>query len=87
MIDLYYLYKNLPSIDLHGMNRFEAIEKVDGFIKENIVLKKQLVSVIHGKGSGILKKSLYDYLKNNKNVIAYKLDIYNDGQTIIELKI
>ena len=56
MIDNYYLYKNINELDLHGCNRYEAIYKVDSFIKENIILKNHLVKIIHGKGNYILKE-------------------------------
>jgi len=85
MIDSYYLFKNIPSIDLHEMNRYEAVMKVDYFIKENKCKNVHLISIVHGKGTGILKKYVHEYLKNNKDVKAYKLNIYNDGETIVEI--
>ena len=78
MIDNYYLYKNINELDLHGCNRYEAI-------KENIILKNHLVKIIHGKGNYILKEEIHKYLKNNKKVITYKLDLFNDGVTIVEI--
>ena len=62
MIDNYYLYKNINELDLHGCNRYEAIYKVDSFIKENIILKNHLVKIIHGKGNYILKEEIHKYL-------------------------
>lgn len=85
MIDSYYLYKNIPSIDLHEMNRYEAVMKVDYFIKENKALNNHLISIIHGKGSGILRVCIHKYLKQNKDVKAFRLNIYNDGETIVEI--
>ena len=85
MIDNYYLYKNINELDLHGCNRYEAIYKVDCFIKENIILKNHLVKIFHGKGNYILKEEIHKYLKNNKKVITYKLDLFNDGVTIVEI--
>ena len=47
MIDSYYLFKNIPSIDLHEMNRYEAVMKVEYFIKENKCKKrKKLVNAL-----------------------------------------
>lgn len=85
MIDNYMLYKNLPTLDLHGCNRYEAKIKVEEFINENIVLKNHLIIVIHGKGLNILKQEIHKYLKTNKKIINYKIDVFNDGQTIIEI--
>lgn len=85
MIDNYYLFKNLPSIDLHGMNRYEAKVKIDYFILENKKLNNHLIAIVHGKGSGVLKTSVQNILKENKNVKAFKINIYNDGETIVEI--
>ena len=61
MIQYYYLYKNIPRLDLHGKTSFEMIVLVDGFIKENKAMKNYLIGIIHGKGSGILKRELHKY--------------------------
>ena len=76
---------NLPSIDLHGEDRVNALIKVDEFINDSIKLKYKRIVVIHGKGSWILKEAIHNYLKNDKRVKEYELDI-NTGQTIISLK-
>ena len=76
---------NLPSIDLHGLDRVAAIIKVDEFIKDNIKLKNKKIIIIHGIGSGILKNEVHKYLKKNKNVLDYKLYYNNVGQTIVTL--
>ena len=86
MNDNYMLYKNLPTIDLHGEDRIGAIVKTKEFINDNIKLKNKLIIVIHGIGKGILKTEIHKYLKTDKNVLNYKLDIFNKGITIIELK-
>lgn len=77
----------LPSIDLHGMDRVSARIKTEEFITDSIKLKNKKVVIIHGKGEGILKDEVYKYLKHNKYVIDYKLDGFNTGITIINLKI
>lgn len=76
---------NLPSIDLHGEDRINALIKVDEFINDSIKLKYKKIVVIHGKGFWILKDAIHNYLKNDKRVDNYELDI-NIGQTIISLK-
>lgn len=86
MIDNYILYKKLPTIDLHGADRYYAVMKTEEFIQDNIILNNKLIVVIHGKGEGILRKSIHENLRRNKNVKDYKLDIFNSGSTIIELK-
>ena len=84
MNDIFTNY--LPSIDLHGEDRVNALIKVDEFINDSIKLKHKKIIVIHGKGSWVLKNSIHNYLKKDSRVEEYSLDI-NTGQTIISLKI
>ena len=85
MIDDYILFKNLPTLDLHGEDRVGASVKVISFVNDNYKLRNKLLLIIHGKGLGILKNEVFNTLKHNKHVKAYKLDIFNDGTTIVEL--
>lgn len=77
----------LPSIDLHGMDRVGARIKTEEFINDSIKLKSKKIVIIHGKGTGIVKDEVYKCLRYNKHVIDYKLDGFNTGITIINLKI
>lgn len=86
MIYNYMLFNNLPTVDLHGEDRISAIIKIDEFINDNIKLKNKLIVVIHGIGKGILKNEIHNYLKKDKRVLNYRLNIFNKGMTIIELK-
>jgi len=78
---------NLPTVDLHGFDRDTARVKVNEFIKDNISMKKDIICIIHGVGTGILKNEVHKTLKNNKYVIEYKLFFNNIGSTIVKLKI
>ena len=78
--------ENLPTVDLHGLDRDSARVKVNEFIKDNISMKKDIICIIHGIGSGILKNEVHKTLKNNKYVIEYKLFFNNIGSTIVKLK-
>ena len=78
---------NLPSIDLHGEYKESAIILVKEFIRDNIILKNEYIVIIHGIGSDILRKSIHEYLKKDKNVLSYKQDFFNMGSTIVKLKI
>lgn len=77
---------NLPSIDLHGEDRVTALIKVDEFINDSIKLKHKNILIIHGKGTWILKNAIHEYLRKDKRVKEYGLDI-NIGQTIVSLNI
>lgn len=78
--------KNLPQIDLHGDTRDIAIVKVKYFIEENKLLNNKKIVIIHGKGTGLLKKEVHNYLLSNKDVLNYEIYNFNDGCTIVELK-
>ena len=78
---------SFPSIDLHGFDRDTARVKVLEFINDNIKLKKDIICIVHGIGSGIIKNEIHNTLKRNKNVIEYKLFFNNVGCTIVKLKI
>lgn len=85
VIDIINLYKNLPTIDLHGFDRDYARIKIEEFIYDNYRMKKNKVIIIHGIGSRIIEKETQKTLKNNKYVKEYKIDNFNNGQTIVEL--
>lgn len=78
---------SFPSIDLHGFDRDTARVKVLEFIKDNIKMKNDIICIVHGIGSGIIKNEIHNTLKRNKNVIEYKLFYNNVGCTIVKLKI
>lgn len=78
---------NLPSIDLHGYDRDSARIAILDFINDNIKMKKKEIVIIHGIGSGILKKTTHEVLKKHKNVLDYKICYNNVGSTIVSLKI
>jgi len=78
---------NLPSIDLHGLDRDTARVKVNEFIKDNITMKNNIICIVHGIGEGIIKNEVHSTLKKNKNVVDYKLFFNNIGTTIVELKV
>ena len=78
---------NLPSIDLHGFDTMYANLKINEFIKDNIIMKNEIVLIIHGRGTGKIQEQTHKTLKNNKNVLDYKWLYNNVGITIVKLKI
>ena len=79
------LYSNIPTLDLHGFDRDYARIQINDFIIDNYKMKNKKVIIIHGNGSGILKKTTQETLRRNKYVDNYKIDNFNDGQTIVNL--
>lgn len=78
--------KNYPTLDLHGYDRDTARVAVDDFINENAKLKNDNLVIIHGIGTGIVKRAVHSTLKNNKFVDEYKLHNFNLGMTIVKLR-
>lgn len=76
-----------PQIDLHGVDRDTARMMTNDFVEENVILKNEIIVVVHGKGTGIVKQACHEALKYNKNVLEYKTDNFNDGCTKVKLKI
>ncbi len=75
-----------PHLDLHGYDREYARMLTNDFIEENIILKNDIIVIIHGHGDGIVRNSVYETLKENKNVTNFRINIFNDGETIVYLK-
>ena len=81
------LYRsNLPEIDLHGEDRIGARIKLKSFLDDNYKLKNMEVSIVHGIGTGILKKEVFSILQNDKRVAEYNLDMFNEGCTLARFK-
>ena len=78
-------YKYVPSLDLHGLDRDYARIQINEFINDHYKLKNEKIIIIHGNGSGIIKKTTQDVLSKNKLVKNYKIDNFNTGMTIVEL--
>lgn len=80
------LYSNLPTLDLHGIDRDYARILINEFIEDNYKMKNNMVLIVHGIGSGIIRKITQNTLKNNNKVEEYKIDNFNAGQTIVYIK-
>ena len=80
------LYNHLPTLDLHGYDRDYARIQINDFIMDHYKMKHKKIIIIHGRGTGILKKMTQTTLKNNKYVLEYKIDNFNDGMTVVTLK-
>ena len=76
-----------PKMDLHGVDRDSARMMTNDFVLENVMMGNEKIVIIHGIGTGIVKREVHETLKNNKNVIDYKTDNFNSGCTVVNLKI
>lgn len=76
-------------INLLGMTVDEAITEVDKFIDNGILNGQSMLYLIHGKGTGALRKGIHEHLRRHKNVKSYRLGTYGEGDagvTVVELK-
>jgi DNA mismatch repair protein MutS2 len=80
------LYSNLPTLDLHGIDRDYARILINDFVRDNYNIKNERIIIIHGNGTGIIKKTTQDTLHKNKLVETYKIDNFNPGMTVVTLK-
>ncbi len=80
------LYNQYPVLDLHGFDRDYARIMINDFIRDCYTMKATKAIIIHGIGSGILRKTTLDTLKKNHYVDEAKIDIFNFGQTIVSIK-
>ena len=76
-----------PQMDLHGYDRDSARMLVNDFVADNMMLKNEIIVIIHGKGTGVVKRAVHEALKENKYVIDYKTGNFNDGMTLVKLDI
>lgn len=77
---------NLDSLDLHGLDREYASILIKDFINDSYKLRKHYILIIHGIGSGILRKKTQEVLSKNRLVKTYRIDPFNPGTTIVELE-
>jgi DNA mismatch repair protein MutS2 len=69
------------ALDLHGMRVDEAIPTVVSFINASYKARERVVWIIHGKGAGVLREEVRQYLKNNSLVEFYTpADKYHGGE-------
>ena len=76
---------SLPTLDLHGFDQDYARIKINEFINDNYKMGNYNVVIIHGIGSGIIRRTTHDTLRKNKKVLDYKIFIGNIGCTIVEI--
>ena len=77
-----------PELDLRGMDALEASSVLTIFLDNAFLANLTQVRIIHGKGTGVLRKAVQEELKHNKHVKSYRLGVYGEGEdgvTIAEL--
>ena len=78
-----------PTLDLRGQRADEALENLQHFLDDAQLLSEKELRILHGKGYGILKQIIRDYLQGNRDVRSYRserLELGGDGITVVQLK-
>ncbi|MBY0085857.1 endonuclease MutS2 [Brevibacillus sp. M2.1A] len=76
-------------LDLRGYNVEDSIREIDQFLDDALLAGLHSVSIIHGHGTGVLRKGVHEYLRNHRNVKSFRLGGQGEGgvgATIAELK-
>ncbi len=76
-------------INLLGKTVDEAIAELDKYLDDAYIAHLKSVRVVHGKGTGALRKGVHNYLKRQKHVESFRLGEFGEGDagvTIVEFK-
>ncbi len=77
------------SLDLRGQNVEEGLMEVDAFLDRASRMHLSQVTIIHGKGTGVLRAGVQKHLRKCPQVKSFRLGTYGEGEsgvTIVELK-
>lgn len=80
--------KAVTEVDLRGMTAVEAIMDLERAIDSAVLSGINQITIIHGKGTGVLRKEVQSYLKSCKSVKSFRLGVFGEGEsgvTIAEL--
>ena len=78
-----------PEVDLRGMMTDEAILVLDRFLDSAVMGRLDTVTVIHGKGTGAVRKAVREHLKRSKYVKSFRPGRFGEGEdgvTVVELR-
>lgn len=81
------IYNN--KIDIRGLNSEDAIIEIDKFIDNSFIVNLGEITIIHGKGTGVLRNAVKDFLRTHKLVKSFEYGKFNeggDGATVVKLK-
>ena len=78
-----------PDIDVRGQRAEEALANIQSFIDESIMLRQKTLRILHGKGYGILKEIIRNYLRTEPAVQSFRdehVQLGGAGITVVELE-
>ena len=77
------------SCDVRGMNLEEALVEVERYLDEAVMSGLHEVTIVHGKGTGILRSGIHQDLRHYRHVDSWRLGVYGEGEdgvTVVTLK-
>ena len=81
--------KGTMELDIRGYASDDGVYEMESFIDGAIMSGLSMVTIIHGKGTGVLRTAVHSHLKKHKMVRTFRLGVYGEGEsgvTIVELK-
>ncbi len=78
----------VTEIDIRGMASDEAILELDNFIDNAVLSGIDTIRIIHGKGTGVLRKNVQAHLRHHRSIASFRLGTFGEGEngvTIAEL--
>ena len=82
--------KNISAeINVIGQTVDEAIFVVDKYLDDCYLAGLQTARIVHGKGTGKLRKGIHEFLRTHPHVASFRLGTYGEGEmgvTVVELK-
>lgn len=79
----------LPEINVIGLNIEEANHIIDKYLDDANLSKLETVRIVHGKGTGKLRKGIHAFLKSHPHVKSFRIGTYGEGEmgvTVVILK-
>lgn len=76
-------------LDIRGYASDDGIYEVDSFLDDAVMSGLTVVTIIHGKGTGVLKNAVRNHLKHHHHVKSSRKGVYGEGEdgvTVVELK-
>lgn len=68
-------------VDVRGQNAMDAIIEVDSAIDSAILMNIGMLTIIHGKGTGVLRTEIQKFLRHHKNVKSFRLGKFGEGDS------
>ena len=81
--------KGTMELDIRGMASDEGVYEMESFIDGAVMSGLSMVTIIHGKGTGVLREAVHRRLRTMKQVKSFRVGLYGEGEngvTIVELK-